>query len=477
MKKILFLTTFVLCSFLSFSQLRVDTQTGNVGIGADPNNAALRVFKTELPSFILESSSSRLQIGVAQRNDDFSMGALAGDVVYRTLGSSHNQIFSIPNNLSDGRSYIGFADGRNGLWARFTNNRTLVMNGDIHLSLHRNIRIGATGDQGNRLRLHHNNVNAWIDFSPNLIFRGGNNLVETMRLTSDGRVGIGRIPASNVSLDVVGNVLVNGVGIISDERLKTEIQPLTESKVSRLYLLQGKSYMKTSRSTGFETMADTLQVFSAEEQEFVERFPPEEQRRIEASEFGFLAQELKEVFPELVEQASDGYYLINYIGLIPVIIEALKEQRQDLEEHRSKFEQQQKLIENLQREVAELRRADSPPVVLPVDPPIFRPLSADADNSVSAFETDETRTAVLHQNVPNPFSQSTQIGFYLPETVRNASLNIFDLTGKQLMQIPLTQRSEGVEIIQGSQFSAGIYLYALIADGREVDVKRMILTQ
>jgi len=51
------------------------------------------------------------------------------------------------------------------------------------------------------------------------------------------------------------------------------------------------------------------------------------------------------------------------------------------------------------------------------------------------------------------------------------------MTGKQLMQIPLTQRGEGVELIQGSHLAPGIYLYALIADGREVDVKRMILTQ
>jgi hypothetical protein len=33
------------------------------------------------------------------------------------------------------------------------------------------------------------------------------------------------------------------------------------------------------------------------------------------------------------------------------------------------------------------------------------------------------------------------------------------------------------QIISGSEFSAGIYLYALIADGKEIDMKRMILTE
>ena len=54
---------------------------------------------------------------------------------------------------------------------------------------------------------------------------------------------------------------------------------------------------------------------------------------------------------------------------------------------------------------------------------------------------------------------------------------IYDLYGKQLKQIHLSQRGNGSQIISGSEFSAGIYLYALIADGKEVDVKRMILTE
>ncbi len=49
--------------------------------------------------------------------------------------------------------------------------------------------------------------------------------------------------------------------------------------------------------------------------------------------------------------------------------------------------------------------------------------------------------------------------------------------GKQLKQITLTQRGEGSTLVSGSQFSPGMYLYALIADGQEVDVKRMILTE
>jgi len=95
---------------------------------------------------------------------------------------------------------------------------------------------------------------------------------------------------------------------------------------------------------------------------------------------------------------------------------------------------------------------------------------------VSGLPQTTASGASLEQNIPNPFSQNTQIKFYIPETVKSAQLCIYNLQGLQLRQIFITQRGAGSEIISGSQFAAGIYLYALIADGKEVDVKRMILT-
>ena len=41
---------------------------------------------------------------------------------------------------------------------------------------------------------------------------------------------------------------------------------------------------------------------------------------------GFNANQLKEFFPELVETDKDGNNYIDYTGLIPVLVEAIKEQ-------------------------------------------------------------------------------------------------------------------------------------------------------
>jgi len=45
---------------------------------------------------------------------------------------------------------------------------------------------------------------------------------------------------------------------------------------------------------------------------------------------GFIAQEIKEVFPEVVSQDSKGYYSVAYSNVVPVLVEAMKEQQQTI---------------------------------------------------------------------------------------------------------------------------------------------------
>jgi len=51
------------------------------------------------------------------------------------------------------------------------------------------------------------------------------------------------------------------------------------------------------------------------------------------------------------------------------------------------------------------------------------------------------------------------------------------MNGVQLKSYPATERGKGNVIIQGSELIAGMYLYTLIADGKVIDTKRMILTK
>ncbi len=65
----------------------------------------------------------------------------------------------------------------------------------------------------------------------------------------------------------------------------------------------------------------------------------------------------------------------------------------------------------------------------------------------------------------------------VPEDVGFATVMIYNLEGKQMKNIQVQDRGKVSVKISGSELSAGMYLYALIADGKVVDTKRMILTQ
>lgn len=52
----------------------------------------------------------------------------------------------------------------------------------------------------------------------------------------------------------------------------------------------------------------------------------------EGPQFGFIAQELENIFPEVVKTESDGYKSVNYNGMIPVMVEAIKEQQKIINE-------------------------------------------------------------------------------------------------------------------------------------------------
>jgi len=86
-------------------------------------------------------------------------------------------------------------------------------------------------------------------------------------------------------------------------------------------------------------------------------------------------------------------------------------------------------------------------------------------------------SAMLHQNNPNPFTSETEIKMTVPESVGQATIMIYTLEGKQMKNIQVNNRGEVSVKILGNELSAGMYLYALIADGKVVDTKRMILTQ
>jgi hypothetical protein len=93
--------------------------------------------------------------------------------------------------------------------------------------------------------------------------------------------------------------------------------------------------------------------------------------------------------------------------------------------------------------------------------PIFR-------SSVTAVE--EELTAILEQNFPNPFIDSTTIRYSLA-TAQNARLSLFDMQGRELRVLRDGRHPAGQHslTVNGAGLAPGLYLYALQTDaGRQV---------
>lgn len=156
----------------------------------------------------------------------------------------------------------------------------------------------------------------------------------------------------------------------------------------------------------------------------------------ELRHIGLAAQELKEMFPNLVIEDQMGYMSVNYIELVPVLIRSIQELKQELDEVKS-----------------------------------GSGTRGTTDISKSFIEKNK-----LYQNSPNPFHDQAIIRFKLSEGVRNASICIFDMQGKTLKRLPVTNGEESV-IVDSSEFSDGLYLYSLIINGQEVDTKKMVISK
>ena len=105
---------------------------GTAAIGtSDPGGATLKVYNGSLPSFELQSSISRLQIGMATSDWSFAYGARSGDAVLRTLGGTNSMVLYMPSSNNDGNSYIAFGDDANNLWMKIFNNKVVRIAGTL----------------------------------------------------------------------------------------------------------------------------------------------------------------------------------------------------------------------------------------------------------------------------------------------------------------------------------------------------------
>lgn len=173
-------------------------------------------------------------------------------------------------------------------------------------------------------------------------------------------------------------------------------------------------------------------------------------------QFGFIAQDLKKIIPEAVSYDSTAkLYAISYSRIIPLLVEAIKEMNTEYVNLQTEFENLRLKLEDLVgNEFDEIHETSSR------NPELL----------------NEIGEAFLEQNQPNPFNENTIINFYLESAVRQAVLHIYDMQGRRIRTLDISDRNNGTIVISANELHPGVYYYSLIADGRRIDTRQMILT-
>lgn len=217
---------------------------------------------------------------------------------------------------------------------------------------------------------------------------------------------------------VTGSLTAASVSTSSDIRFKDNISDIESSVLKSLASLRPVSY----------TFKRESMIYLNEGEE-------------ERTHYGFIAQDVKEILPDIVSEDGAGYLSVNYVELIPLLIQAVKQQQSQINE-----------LQNLLSEVQQ-------------------------DNARRVVSAHKSTSAQLLQNTPNPFTHNTTIKYVLPADTREAAIHIYDMNGTEIVAFPIDTSGNGELTIDGGTLRAGMYLYSLIADGQLIDTKQMILTK
>jgi len=190
-------------------------------------------------------------------------------------------------------------------------------------------------------------------------------------------------------------------------------------------------------------------------------------------QYGFIAQDVQQILPELVSKDSaTGLLSLNYIAFIPLLVKGVQVQQAEI----SELKRQLDSCCNINSRSGHDKTTNPNSSQGNNSGSTSNPNTINGNNIINNNTLQATQ-AVLMQNIPNPWSQTTTISCYIPDGSNNASIIIFDMAGTLKKTLPINGSEQQSIVINGGQLTPGMYLYTLIIDNKEIDTKKMILTQ
>jgi hypothetical protein len=173
---------------------------------------------------------------------------------------------------------------------------------------------------------------------------------------------------------------------------------------------------------------------------------------------GFVAQDVEKAAKQLnydfsgVDAAKNDkdLYGLRYSEFVVPLVKAVQELSQQNEELKKNYEEK---IDVLQNQINELKAMIAP--------------------GKSTYNA-QLSSALLQQNIPNPFNHTTIINYTLPQTYSSAKIVVVDKSGKVLKEVNVSGSGKGNLKLDASTLVSGAYSYSLYIDRKLIDTKQML---
>ncbi len=213
----------------------------------------------------------------------------------------------------------------------------------------------------------------------------------------------GKVKATNAMYATAFNVT-------SDYRLKENIESIESERIDDIMKLNVVKYNLKQRTMEADDTTTVPVNYYTEDPDLLEKI-----------HYGLIAQELQDIYPNLVYEGGDGYLSINYIELIPLLIQSIQSLRSEIDELKG-YKEKQIIVSN---------------------------------------QTEKNTSLISRISVSD---KSISITCMLPASAKNARMTICDTNGNQVYGITITERGCLDLAIKDLSLNEAIYVCSLVTD-------------
>jgi hypothetical protein len=275
----------------------------------------------------------------------------------------------------------------------------------------------------------------------------------------------------------IGNVYVTSIGgqvgwsTLSDGRFKENIKENVPG-LSFINLLRPVTYNLNRQKV------DDYTGITEREQQLAKNNP--QQKFLSGSTYsavttGFIAQEVEQASKEInydfsgvdAPKNDKDMYGLRYADFVVPLVKAVQElssQNDSLKNDNVSLRKDLDDLKNIVRSIQQQQQSCGCSASV-------------AAGSVQQYNAALSNAASLEQNMPNPFTNTTTIGYTLPQKFSSAQIIISDKNGKVLKQLMLSAAGKGSVHVDAAMLASGAYSYALYVNGKFIDSKQMVLAK